>query len=257
MKKLKLFFATCLLVFSLNINSQQVANFTYLDVPTQEIGNFLRLHKEVTDLTMEHREFQNHWLLTHFQGGGSNVVIWSNYPTVEDVYKDNALEAIGKTWESLEGEEKENFEKTVSEYLSYWNGHTDEIRVIDWDNNVKHSEDHDWDSRFFVLFENYETTGNTDQVGSAYNNWLIFPGIDQGSIQSGGFSSHLSGGGSDLQIWKIYGNLDNYVKSISLQGNAEGRSEFWQNVGGTHTDNMYVHRGHVVNGKFDWAGPNN
>jgi hypothetical protein len=28
-------------------------------------------------------------------------------------------------------------------------------------------------------------------------------------------------------------------------------------VAGNHTDNMYVHRGHVVNGKFDLAGPNN
>jgi len=40
-----------------------------------------------------------------------------------------------------------------------------------------------------------------------------------------------------------------------LQGNTEGRSDFWQNVEGKHSDEMYVHRGHVVNGKFDLAGP--
>ena len=78
-----------------------------------------------------------------------------------------------------------------------------------------------------------------------------------GSVQSGGFSSHLSGSGTDLQVWTIHSTLDNYVNSISLQGNTEGRSTFWQNVAGNHTDNMYVHRGHVVNGKFDLAGPNN
>ena len=236
-------------------NAQGVGNFTYLDVPTQEIGKFVRLHKQVTDMTIEHREFKNHWLLTHFQGSGPNVVIWSNYPSVEDVYKDNALGAIGKTWESLEGEGKASFETLVSEYLAYWNGHTDEIRTIDWDNNVRHSEDMDWDTRFFVLFGNYQTTGNTEIVGDAFNNWLIFPGIEDGSVQSGGFSSHLSGGGSDLQVWTIHSTLEEYVNSISLQGNAEGRSTFWENVEGNHSDNMFVHRGHVVDGKFDLAGP--
>ena len=237
------------------ISAQQVGSFTYLDVPTQEIGKFIRLHKQVTDMTIENREFKNHWLLTHFQGSGANVVIWSNYPTVEDVYKDSALGAIGKTWESLEGERKARFEKLVTEYLAYWNGHTDEIRTIDWDNNVRHSEDMDWDTRFFVLFGNYQTTGNTEIVGDAFNNWLIFPGIEDGLVQSGGFSSHLSGGGSDLQVWTIHSTLEEYVNSISLQGNAEGRSTFWENVEGNHSDNMFVHRGHVVDGKFDLAGP--
>jgi|TARA_B110000263_G_C15279608_1_gene497677 hypothetical protein len=237
------------------ISAQQVGSFTYLDVPTQEIGKFIRLHKQVTDMTIENREFKNHWLLTHFQGSGANVVIWSNYPTVEDVYKDSALGAIGKTLESLEGERKARFEKLVTEYLAYWNGHTDEIRTIDWDNNVRHSEDMDWDTRFFVLFGNYQTTGNTEIVGDAFNNWLIFPGIEDGSVQSGGFSSHLSGGGSDLQVWTIHSTLEEYVNSISLQGNAEGRSTFWENVEGNHSDNMFVHRGHVVDGKFDLAGP--
>ena len=88
MKILKLALA---LMVTFTVSAQQVANFTYLDVPTQEIGKFVRLHKEITDMTIENREFQNHWLLTHFQGSGSNVVIWSNYPTVEDVYKDNAI----------------------------------------------------------------------------------------------------------------------------------------------------------------------
>ena len=115
MKKIKIMVALALAFASTGITAQeqQVANFTFLDVPTQEIGKFIRLHKQVTDMTMEYREHQNHWLLTHFQGSGSNVVIWSNYPSVEEVYKDNALAAIGKKWEALEGQEKEEFEKLV------------------------------------------------------------------------------------------------------------------------------------------------
>ncbi len=254
MKILKL---TLALFLTVSISAQQVANFTYLDVPTQEIGKFMRLHKQVTDMTMEYREFKNHWLLTHFQGSGSNVVIWSNYPTVEDVYNDNALSAIGQAYQNLSDDQKDGFEQLVSEYLSYWTGHTDEVRVVDWENNVRHSDKHDWDTPFYVLFGDYQTSGDTEMVGDAFNEWLTFPGIDDGSIQSGGFSTHLSGSGSDLMIWSIHGTLDNYVDSISLQGNDEGRNTFWSNVDGNHTDRMYVHRGHVVDGKFDFAGPNN
>ena len=252
---MKKIFTIILALATTAISAQQVGSFTYLDVPTQEIGKFVRLHKQVTDMTIDNREFKNHWLLTHFQGSGKNVVIWSNYPTVEDVYNDSVLDAIGKTWESLEGERKDRFEKLVTEYLSYWTGHTDEIRVIDWENNVKHSEDMDWDTPFFVLFGNYQTTGNTELVGDAYNKWLTFPGIEAGSVQSGGFSTHLSGSGTDLQVWSIHSTLEDYVNSIRLQGNADGRSDFWQNVTGTHTDNMFRHRGHVIDGKFDLAGP--
>ena len=156
MKQIKILLIL-VLVFSttgLTAQQQQVANFTFLDVPSQALGNLIRLHKQVTDRTMEYREFKNHVLLTQFQGSGANVVIWSNYPSVEDVYKDNALSAFGQKWESLEGEEKESFEKLISEYMAYWTGHTDEIRVIDWDNNVKHSENMDWDTPLYALFGN-------------------------------------------------------------------------------------------------------
>ena len=90
MKIIKTLIACTLAFATTSISAQQVGNFTFLDVPTQELGKFIRLHKQVTDMTMEYREHQNHWLLTHFQGSGSNVVIWSNYPSVEEVYKDNA-----------------------------------------------------------------------------------------------------------------------------------------------------------------------
>ena len=66
------------------VSAQQVANFTYLDVPTQEIGKFEYVK------TLKTENGQNHGLLTHFYG--SNVVIW--LLSVEDVYSDNALEAI-------------------------------------------------------------------------------------------------------------------------------------------------------------------
>ena len=52
MKTIKIF---CALFIINSISAQQVANFTYLDVPTQEIGKFVRLHKEITDMTVKQR----------------------------------------------------------------------------------------------------------------------------------------------------------------------------------------------------------
>ena len=56
---------------------------------------------------------------------------------------------------------------------------------------------------------------------------------------------------------KRFKEMKTLLEMERKKGNTEGRSTFWQNVAGNHTDNMYVHRGHVVNGKFDLAGPNN
>ena len=72
--------------------------------------------------------------------------------------------------------------------------------------------------------------------------------LEKPDISNTKTTQHLFG-----EIW----TLEDYVNSISLQGNPEGRNTFWQNVEGNPSDNMFVHRGHVVDGKFDLAGPNN
>ena len=111
MKNFKLITA---LIFSITLSSQGVYNLTYLDIPTQEISTFINLHDKITDMSFQNREgVMNEFVFTHFQGAGKGVVIWSNYASVEDVYKDVRLQSVRKTWESLEGEEKENFEKFV------------------------------------------------------------------------------------------------------------------------------------------------
>ena len=255
MKTLKLFF-TLLFTIAATAQAETVMNLSYLDIPIQKIGRFMELHEQVTNMQLgEKRTLQGQWVMSHYYGSGPTIVVQDNYASAEDAVNDDAWIHVGEKWEAASEEERKEMESIVSEYSAFWNGHTDEIRTIDWDNNVRHSEDMDWDTRFFVLFGNYQTTGNTEIVGDAFNNWLIFPGIEDGSVQSGGFSSHLSGGGSDLQVWTIHSTLEEYVNSISLQGNAEGRSTFWENVEGNHSDNMFVHRGHVVDGKFDLAGP--
>ena len=39
-------------------------------------------------------------------------------------------------------------------------------------------------------------------------------------------------------------------------GNAEARRTFWSNIQGQHSDQIYLHIGHMENGVFNLAGPN-
>ena len=65
--------------------------------------------------------------------------------------------------------------------------------------------------RFYVLFGNYQTTsGNTEAVGDAFNKWLIFPGIEDGSVQSGGYSSPF------IRSRIRYSGMDNSCKFRKL-----------------------------------------
>ncbi len=45
---------------------------------------------------------------------------------------------------SASEEEREEMGAIVSEYQSFWNGHTDEMRRIDWENNHVYNEDADF-----------------------------------------------------------------------------------------------------------------
>ena len=42
----------------------------------------------------------------------------------------------------------------VSEYQSFWNGHTDEMRRIDWENNHVYNEEADLQDLLYLLLEN-------------------------------------------------------------------------------------------------------
>jgi hypothetical protein len=251
MKTLKLMIA---LMFTLTLSAQSVYNLTYLDVPIQEIGKFVQLHNTITDMTVEKRgDFGSEFLFTHFQGSGPNVVIWTNYATVEDVYNDERVNAIGATWEALPEDERGEFEDLVRQYLPYWTGHSDEIRTVDYEKNVLFSEDMDWDTNFLILLMDYSTTG---EAGPAFNNWITKPQVEAGVLLSGGFSTHLSGAGSDLQVWSLYPDMMTYAKSFSVSGDVEARKAFFGAVGGSHTDTMYRNQGYTNGGKFNLSGPN-
>ena len=53
-------------------------------------------------------------------------------------------------------------------------------------------------------------------------------------------------------------NFVDFAKSITTDSVADSTyaADFWSEVDGDHEDQIYVHIGHLVNGKFDLAGPN-
>ena len=54
-------------------------------------------------------------------------------------------------------------------------------------------------------------------------------------------------------------NIVDFAKSVSTEdvSNSEASSAFWAEITGDHEDQIYIHVGRLVDGKFDLAGPNN
>ena len=50
MKKLKIFLA---IFFTFSLSAQSVMDITYMDIPVTELGNFIDIHKEFTNITIE------------------------------------------------------------------------------------------------------------------------------------------------------------------------------------------------------------
>ena len=66
MKTLKLIFA---LMFTFSISAQSVMDITYMDIPVTEIGEFIEVHKQFTDITIEEgREMNGQWVYRHWYG---------------------------------------------------------------------------------------------------------------------------------------------------------------------------------------------
>ena len=55
-----------------------------------------------------------------------------------------------------------------------------------------------------------------------------------------------------------YESLVEFAKHVESgsAGNAEARRTFWSNIQGQHSDQIYLHIGHMENGVFNLAGPN-
>jgi hypothetical protein len=89
--------------------------------------------------------------------------------------------------------------------------------------------------------------------------WRTKPGVEKGLQLGGGYTTHFSGSGPDLQLFSGFKNIVDFAKSVSTDdvSNSEASSAFWSEITGDHEDQIYIHVGHLVNGKFDLAGPNN
>ena len=88
--------------------------------------------------------------------------------------------------------------------------------------------------------------------------WQIRPGVAEGPIMGGGVSSHFKGAGLDIEVYQSYESLVEFAKHVESgsAGNAEARRTFWGNIQGQHSDQIYLHIGHMENGVFNLAGPN-
>ena len=134
----------------------------------------------------------------------------------------------------------------------------DEIRSFNPENFVG-KPDVDWDTNFVFVVGNYNTkSGDWNKLGQAFMNWQTKPGVEKGLQLGGGYSVHFSGSSYDVQVFQGFANFVDFAKSVTTDSLADSTfaPDFWSEVDGDHEDQIYVHIGHLVNGKFDLAGPN-
>ncbi len=255
--KLKILFLSAVFLALGQVTAQSVIEITYLDVPATKINRFIELHKQVTDLSMdESRTIKGHWLFRHWYGSGASIVMYDQYDSAEDAVKDNLRQVFLANIEKLSEDEKTEINAVYKEWWSFFKGHWDEMRVINYENYFTSKEDVDWDTPYVFIVGDYNTNGSVAQFAKAYMEWQIIPGVKEGAMLSGGASAHYKGTGSDAQFMASYSTIIDFATAISNQGsaNAEARTTFWNMVEGDHKDQIYVHMGHLKDGKFDRAG---
>jgi hypothetical protein len=94
---------------------------------------------------------------------------------------------------------------------------------------------------------------------NAFMDWSIKPGVSEGNLLGGGATTHYKGSGYEAEFFSAYSDVNEFAKSISGAGsdNTEARSKFWSLVDGGHEDQIYIHVGHMIDGKFNFAGKDN
>ena len=153
---------------------------------------------------------------------------------------------------------KKELEQIGQKYAGYLSKHSDEIRSFNPENFVG-KPDVDWDTNFVFVVGNYNTkSGDWNKLGQAFMNWQTKPGVEKGLQLGGGYSVHFSGSSYDVQVFQGFANFVDFAKSVTTDSVADSTfaPDFWSEVDGDHEDQIYVHIGHLVNGKFDLAGPN-
>lgn len=256
---MKILKALCAIFITLSVSAQAetVMNLTYLDVPIQKIGRFMELHEQVTNMALgDKRTLQGQWVVSHYYGSGPTIVVQDNYANANDAINDDPWVHIREKWQAADEEERKEMGAIVQEYQSFWNGHTDEMRRIDWENNhivnSELAESGAWDTNFILVIGKYNTSGNQGEMGQAYHDWVTKPSVEAGISMAGNFSFHLTGSGSDVMVANAYKSMHDFATGLenATSGPAEARQKFWSLVEGDHEDQIYIHQGHIVNGKF-------
>lgn len=152
-------------------------------------------------------------------------------------------------------------QETVAKWWGYFNNHTDEVRVVDWQGNWYGKENLDLDNPYVFVVGSYNSSAGNQELIDAYMGWNVKPGVDDGVMWYGGATTHYIGSGSDVQVWAAYKNIADFAVANGPEGvrNSEYAGSFWNLVEGSHSDQIYVHVGNTRNaqGKFNRAGNDN
>ena len=239
------------------VSAQAVMESTYVDVPLNKVQRFIELHKKVTDLSQgEGRTVQGHWVYRHWYGSGAAIVIYDQYNSAQDAINDDFKAVYAKNYEALSAEDKKEMDAVFTEWWSFYNGHWDEMRVIDYEKDFVSKENVDWDIPFIFVVGTYNTKGKPSEMAEAYMDWQTRPLVAEGLQMGGGVTKHYKGAGADLEFFGAFKTMVDFATSISTQGtvNTTARNSFWSLVDGSHADQIYSHVGHLVDGTFDLAG---
>jgi len=261
MKTIKLVFA---LVFAMSLYGQEqvVWNVTYLDVPAAEVNDFTQLHKDFTNLALgESRTLLDQWVYRHYYGSGASIVIYDLYSSLAEMEKDDPWVELRKKWEAADEDQRKSMEQIVVKYNSYNSGHYDELRVQnpETDHYSKMAnDDPKWDTPFIAVIGNYNSKGNQGEFGQAFLSWSTKPLVDSDMLMGGGVSYHYYGKGTEAQFYQGFESMSAFANALEnpVEGDDEARGKFWSMVEGGHQDQIYVHVGHIINGEFNLAGPN-
>ena len=256
MKTVKLFLV---LLFTTSISAQGVVDITYFDLPADKVGEFISTHKQFMDITLdEDRKIEGQWVYRHWYGSGHAVVVETYFASAEDAVNDNPWGAFSKKWQAASEERQKRLGALGQKYASFLANHSDEIRSYDWENNFSAKPDVNWDTNFVFVVGSYNTkSGNWNKLGKAYMDWQTRPGVEKGLQLGGGYTTHFSGSGYDVRFFSAYPTLVDFAKAVTTDNVATegGGSAFWEEVAGAHEDQIYIHVGHIKDGKFDLAGP--
>ena len=246
-----------LLLFSITISAQSVMSNTYLDVPLNKVNDFLTLHKKVVDMSNgEDRTVGIHWVYRHWYGNDHSIMLADIFPSAEAAIKDDFWAALRKNVDQLPADEKKEMQDVISKWMVYWNNHTDEMRVVDWDKNWLGKKDLDLDIPYVFVVGNYNSNAGNPEMIDAYMDWSVKPGVEKGVMLYGGATTHFIGSGSDVQLWSAYTNIADFAEANgpNSQRNSEAAPKFWSLVEGAHSDQIYIHVGHTIDNKFNFAG---